>query len=106
MPNIMHQLAIVLILLLAAPLSPAVKVDVTLAARTTITSAYVSLSQVATSTGDDKLLTEAGKVLLGKAPKSDEARAITLDSIKQRLKQSGLDADQFAFFGADRPLVM
>ncbi|MCC6573961.1 MAG: flagellar basal body P-ring formation protein FlgA [Planctomycetes bacterium] len=101
----MLRLALIFILL-AAPLTATVAVDCTLAKQANIPGGFVSLSQIATLTGDNDVIAQAGKTLLGKAPLKNETREITLDNIKQRLKQSGLDPATFAFYGATSVLVV
>ncbi|KAA0217639.1 flagella basal body P-ring formation protein FlgA [bacterium] len=97
-----------LALLLGAPLFSQSRAlaQVVLADRVRVDSAYVSLAQLGTLSGDSATVQAASAVLLGKAPAAGETRAIEMAYIRTRLLQSGVDADKVAFYGYTRPLVL
>lgn len=97
-----------LALLFCAPLfsQSGALAQVVLADRVRVDSAYVSLAQLGTLSGDAAMVQAASAVLLGKAPAAGETRAIELAYIRTRLLQSGVEADKVAFYGYTRPLVV
>ena len=81
------------------------KLTVVLSKLTRIESAYVSLAQIATLSGEADLMALAGSVLLGRAPEPGASRRIKLRSIRQRILTSGIDTDEIAFYGYSSPVV-
>jgi flagella basal body P-ring formation protein FlgA len=93
------------ILVLAAPLAAqsGAELVINLQRDGKASGAFVRLADVATLTGPRA--DAAADVLLGRAPGPGEARALTREYIRMRLRQSGLDDAAVAIYGYERPLV-
>jgi flagella basal body P-ring formation protein FlgA len=91
-------------LILAAALlcGSAVAAEITLNATAEAKYQFVTLGDLATVSGaNDEETAKVADIFCGPAPAPGETREITLDYIKMRLRQCGLDPKSFKFSGAE-----